>query len=339
MQTIPIIHCFDKNYVLPAAVCFHSLLENAKTPDTHYAIYVLGKGFSPSDISLLKNVVAKFPNASLEIKEPKSTAFDDFKFGNRNHFTSDLFNKLTIPSTFPEFDKVVVADVDVIYEDDIAKVFNSLDTSESYLLAGVWDVCYATWHKKGLFPTGNITIKRYARKFTEEERNLLTIGAGLVVYNNKRLREENIEREWLDFLLKNKKRLTLPEQEAYNFVCHGKIKIMPLGYMSVAAFLPDFERMSDAELDANPAWSEMYSQRIQFHYASALKPWKYPDAPGAKLWFDVCIRAQLFDLWREWYGQFSKTFTDFSTAKKFFDVSLRIGQKVLRLTLLKRKKK
>lgn len=339
MRTIPIIHCFDKNYVLPAAACFHSLLEHAKTPDTHYAIYVLGKGFSPSDISLLESVVAKFPNASLEIKEPKPTAFDDFKFGKRNHFTSDLFNKLTIPSTFPEFDKVIVADVDVVYENDIAEVFNSLETDESYLLSGVWDVCYATWHGKGLFPTGNITIKRYARKFSEEERNLLTIGAGLVVYNNKRLREENIENQWLDFLSKNKNRLTLPEQEAYNIVCAGRIKTMPLGYMAVAAFLPVFEKMSDAELDANPAWKEMYTRRIQFHYASALKPWKYPDAPGAKLWFDECINAGLFDLWRKWYGEFSRPFTEFSTAKRFFDFSLRIGQKVLRLTLLKRKKK
>ena len=33
MEIIPVVHCFDNNYVLPAAVAFYSLLENA---DSNY---------------------------------------------------------------------------------------------------------------------------------------------------------------------------------------------------------------------------------------------------------------------------------------------------------------
>ncbi|QRZ21893.1 hypothetical protein H9L11_11915 [Vibrio sp. sp1] len=47
MQVIPIVHCFDNNYVIPAAVAFYSLLEKSDK-NYKYQIYVLHE-----DITLL----------------------------------------------------------------------------------------------------------------------------------------------------------------------------------------------------------------------------------------------------------------------------------------------
>lgn len=40
MPVIPIVHCFDNNYIIPAAVAFYSLLEKSNN-NYNYKIYVL----------------------------------------------------------------------------------------------------------------------------------------------------------------------------------------------------------------------------------------------------------------------------------------------------------
>ena len=329
MRTIPLIHCFDRNYVMPAAVCFQTLLENAKSKDTIYSLRVVGDLAEP-DEKFLRQIVEKFPNGEIAFRKPAALGLDDSALPAKSHFSLDLYNKLALPELFPEFDKAIVADVDVIYLDDIAKAFDFFDFDDDNLLGGVWDLGYAAYHKEALFPTGRPFIKKYSRNWTNEELDLLKIGAGFVVYNMSALRNGAYAKKWIDFAKKNSYRALLPEQEAYNIVCKEKIKLLPLRFMAVAEHYSRYTAMSEAEKTANPAWDEMFGEMVQLHYASKIKPWKYPSSPCADLWFAACARAGAIEAWRKFYATFSASMPEESLEKKVFE--MRMGRFHLKLS-------
>lgn len=333
MKIIPIIHCFDTNYVLPAAVCFQSLLEHANTANAQYALYVIGN-ITDRDQAKLKSIVTKFPNASLSFLQPQPLPIPSDVLPKSGHYSVDLYQKLAIPKLFPEYDKAIVADVDVVYQDDIAKVFDACPLDGKHLVSGVWDLGYAASHKQGLFPFGRPLIKKYNKLYSPTELDKLRIGAGLLVYDIKGLREGNWSLKWSKFAQTNAHRAILPEQEIINLTLEDKIRILPLGFMAIAEHATTYDQMTPKQRNDNPSWDEMYATPIQMHYASKIKPWKFPGCSRAELWFDACTRAGAIEIWRKWYAAFSSPMVTNSLAKRIF----RISAGRFDLTLLKKRK-
>lgn len=334
-MTLPLIHCFDHNYVLPAAVCFHSLLEHARRKDVSYVIEVLGSGLTQEDSELLETVVSRFPNARLNIRSlPSLSRFQD-GIRTRSHYSTELYRKLALPSLFEEYRTAVVADVDVIYEDDVASVLDELPRDDDWMVAGVWDLGYAAAHGCGLFPTGRPFIRGYARKYTQAEREALRIGAGLMVYNLDRLRKEGIQAKWESFALKNLKRAILPEQETINLTVPDRIRLLPMRYMAITQHLPQFGRMTTEDRRRNPAWDEMFAHIVQLHYASVTKPWSDPGSAGADRWFAACARAGLVETWRRWFAEYNRPAVEWRERRKIVDLSFRLFSRAYELSLTK----
>lgn len=329
MKIIPIIHCFDQNYVLPAAVCFQSLLEHADTANARYALHVVGD-IPESDQTLLRSIVGKFENASVDFIPPPPLPVDATVIPQKGHYSPDLYNKLAIPELFLQYEKVIVADVDVVYQDDIAKAFDAFPIDGKHLVAGVWDLGYAAYHRKGLFPTGRPLIRKYARVYTSEELDRLRIGAGLLVFDMKGLRDGGWTAEWKAFAKKNAYRAILPEQEVLNLTLGDAVKILPLNYMAIAEHAPLYDNMVAAVKNENSSWDEMYAHPVQMHYASKIKPWKYPGSARSELWFDACVRAGMIESWRRWYAAFSAPMVSYSMEKTLADCKM--GRFHIRLT-------
>lgn len=340
MTTIPIAHCFDHNYVLPAGVAFQSLLEHAQAPDTTYALHAVGSGLTNEDMDILSEVVARFPQATLTFHEPPKLPIPDSAIPRKAHFSKDLFYKFLVSDLLPDHDIALLADVDVVYRRDIANVYNALAPDEPFYLAGVQSPAYASWRNEGLYPNERRGSKKYFSLFSAEERDRMVLTAGLLVYNCSRIRADGIVRKWIDCATSNAHRLLLPEQDVFGLVC-GRSGVKPLswGLMADALASVRYGSMTPAERAANPTWDEMYASPLQIHYASPIKPWKFPDMPMAGLWFDACIRAGLFHRWREWYGKFAQPMEDWLRSKKLFSASFRIRGRELTFSLTKRKVK
>lgn len=334
---ITVIHCFDHNYVLPAAVAFRTMLEHALTEGAKYELIVMGSGLNEADRTLLNRVVSEFANASLTFAEPPENPLGAGAMKRGGHYSADLYYKLMLPELFPGIDRAIVADADVIYLDDIATVWRTSLEHPEALVSGVWDLGYAACHGCGLFPLGRPLIRGYARKYTPEELERLKIGAGIMVYDMKSLRAEGTAKRWIDFAVANAHRAILPEQEAINLVCPDRISLMPLSYMAIAEHLPRFMEMSAEERLANPAWAEMFAAPVQFHYASATKPWKNPGSAGAGLWFEACGRAGLLGNWCSWFADYSAPLERERDAKKL--LSADIGRFSLRLLKFAKERK
>ena len=90
---IPVMHCFDNNYVIPAAVSFYSMLENADAK-YEYKLYVLHSDITQQNRVKLTQVVQKFPNASIEFVNMSNKFNDiwqDLKFSG--HYSKEKITK------------------------------------------------------------------------------------------------------------------------------------------------------------------------------------------------------------------------------------------------------
>ena len=283
---IPIFHCFDHNYVIPAAVCFQTLLEHAKRPDTRYDIYVVGSDLTDEDKSLLTRIVQKFPQGTLTFLDPAPARdfINELKASGHwcAEYTADLFYKLSVPELLPNEDIVVLADVDVVYEDDIARSFDELKVTDDIYVAGGRDPAYSAWRGEGLFPNRPKMQRKYFKLYTQEERDRQFLAAGLLVFNCRKLREDGIVKKWREWALKNVHRLILPEQDIINQVCAPKLKALPWNHMAIA---PNFAKVPGS------CWDEMYTNVVQMHYASYKKPWKFADCAMSELWYAAADRA------------------------------------------------
>lgn len=123
-QIIPIMHCFNDDYVIPASVSFLSMLENAN-PSYFYKLFVLHTDISESHQKTLHSIVSRFDNASLEFIDIDHRFYDEFdKLKTKGHYTKEMFYKILAPQIFPHYNYIIITDVDVVFCGDIAEIYH-----------------------------------------------------------------------------------------------------------------------------------------------------------------------------------------------------------------------
>ena len=319
-EIIPVMHCFDNNYALPAAAAFYSLLENSNN-NYFYKLYVLNSDISLENQNKLQETIKNFDNASLEFINI-NTKFDDLflETFTKGHFTKDMFLKFIAPSVFMQYEKIIISDVDVIYLGDISKEFIDFNVNEDFYLAAV-----KTAIKK------NSRIEEYYQKydnyFSQEEKKKLLYGAGYLIFNLKKMREDNIEEKFIKTAKENAYRLMSPEQDVINLVCYPKIKNLPLSSM-VCNYIQDLYK-TEPEYNCDLFYTdkeikEALLHPIQFHYAQHRKPWNDISVEGFDKWIQYIIKTPFFNDW-------IKLNSPKYDSKNLFSCNFKIKNKVISL--------
>lgn len=286
-MTIPVIHCFDTNYVPAAAVAFLSLLEHAN-PAYEYRLIVLHTDITEEQQLRLKKIVHVFPHATLEFLNMEGRLSSEFgNLKNKGHFSKEMLYKLIIPDLFPRMDKAIVSDVDVLYRGDISTLlldFEEKGADKEFLLAGV---SYSQFDFKYGKEEPYLSFSRQYDVFGAQQRKILGkgIGAGLLVMNLGLMRRVNSTRAFLAFLSENEGKLVQPEQDVLNLCCYPHIKYLPPQDM-VCTYLwqwtTEEERLQIENLLNRP---------VQVHFATAVKPWNASDCLFIEEWYSYLIRT------------------------------------------------
>ena len=122
-QIIPIMHCFNDNYVIPASVSFLSMLENANS-SYFYKLFVLHTDISKAHQNALHSIVSRFDNAELEFVDMNDRFKELFdKIRTKGHYAKEMLYKLLAPEIFPNYEYIIITDVDVVFCGDIAEVY------------------------------------------------------------------------------------------------------------------------------------------------------------------------------------------------------------------------
>lgn len=276
-KIIPIMHCFDNNYVLPAGVAFYSLLENANK-DYYYKIYILHNNITLENQNKLKKNIENFNNSELifiNMEDRFSKEWEKLK--TKGHFSKEMFYKLFAPSIFKEYKKIIISDVDVIYRGDISEEYKNFDINEDYYYAGVSMI--ATSETKAYFE------KEYFN-YSEEEKEKLKYAAGYLIMNLEKCRKDNMEEKFLKCFYENYSRLKQAEQDILSLCCYPKIKKLKLNSLVCSYMYKDgvYDYLEENDEFLKQIEFAM-SNPIQLHYATQIKPWNDLTSIKAEEWF------------------------------------------------------
>lgn len=283
---IPIMHCFNDNYVIPASVSFLSMLENAN-PEYFYRLYVLHTDISKQNQSILNSIVSKFKNASLEFVDMNhkfENVFDRLKV--KGHYAKEVLYKLLATSIFPQYKQIIITDVDVFFSGDIAEIWGG-EQGDEYI-AGI-SYPNIKGNRLEIFMQ-----KTYEAEFSSDEMARLLIGGGLLVMNLKKMRDDDMEAKLVEYLEANVHRLKQAEQDVLNLVLYPKIKLLPIRAM-VCTYLYDIYETRANLSDIDKVWLKKATENpIQIHYAGAQKPWNTPTCTKSDIWFGCLTKTPFF---------------------------------------------
>ena len=184
-REIPIFFSTDDNYLPYLDVAIASLIENA-SKDYQYRLIVLNTGLSPDGVAKVKQnerpgFVIDFVDISKDVKKINS------RLKNVYHFSIVTYYRLFIASLFPQYDKIVYIDCDLVVLGDISELY-CVDLGENILAAAPEQ-----------FVRSTNEFRRYAEIALGVDPDKY-VNAGVLVINLKEFRNNQIEEKFIHLI-------------------------------------------------------------------------------------------------------------------------------------------
>ncbi|WQY65698.1 glycosyltransferase family 8 protein [Helicobacter pylori] len=325
-EIIPIVVAFDNNYCIPAGVSLYSMLAHAKRERERvklfYQIHCLVENLSAENIAKLEETIAPFsafssiefldisnnnaPKENQEIKKNQAVKSDHYQnidpiiankieelFTKLSDFSQKRFSKMIMcrfffASLFPQYEKMIMFDVDTLFVNDISESF--FIPLETHYFGAVREKDLIAMDRnsaKDLYELRQMHAKSIgvADAFPNlEEAQILFdnyFNNGFLALNLKLWREENLQNQLIAFFLLKNEKLLFNDQDALCFVCRGRILELPYSYNAHPSFLdtPSFPSIKEARM---------------LHFWGD-KPWKLLSVIGAKKWHEALIQTPFKD--------------------------------------------
>ena len=231
---IPVVFSTDHGYVMPTGVAIMSMLK--VSDDCEFDIRILhDDSVTETDKQTLNKIVSSAKPLSQISFVPMGSMFvGSYEPRGIKH---PAYYRLMIPWLFPDLDKVLYFDGDVIFIRSIKPLY------EFYLGNN-----YCSGLKR--FQYDGKTFGKYAKKIGVDPNGY--INSGVMSFNSKLIRDENLKEQ---FVFYSRKKLRYQDQDIINIVCKNRIASIPFGFNVTSSMdIPE---------------DEMYI----IHY-TGLKPWK-----------------------------------------------------------------
>ena len=131
-KIIPIFFAIDDGYIPFFAVALKSLIENS-SKENMYVIKVLYVNISEENQARIKkfeqeNVSIEFVNLNYYINKVKDQLY------TRDYYTQSTYFRLFIPELYPQYDKALYLDGDIVVLSDVANLYN-IDLGDNLVAA------------------------------------------------------------------------------------------------------------------------------------------------------------------------------------------------------------
>ena len=262
-KEIPIFFSTDDNYIPYLDVAIASLVANA-SKEYNYRIVVLNTGLKDENIVKVKlnerpGFVIDFIDISKQIENIKS------RFKNVYHFSIVTYYRLFIASLFPEYDKIVYLDCDLVVLGDISKLYHT-ELGENILGAVV-----------DHFVTTTAEFRLYAEKAIGVNPDTY-FNAGVLLINLEEFRKNDIENKFINLITEYDFDLLDPDQAYLNYLCYGKIQLLPNGWNKA------------------PAEIVCEGNKNIVHYNLYKKPWQYDDVIEGECFWEYAKKSPFYDV-------------------------------------------
>jgi lipopolysaccharide biosynthesis glycosyltransferase len=268
-KEIPIFFSIDDGYIPCLGVAIKSIQENAKD-EFNYHIYVLYTQMSEENINNIKtefakdNFIIEFYNIEENVKEKAET----LSVRLRDYYSNTIYYRLFIQNEFPQYDKALYIDSDIVLVDDIAKLYNR--ELGDHLLGVVRD---------GVVEYGPEILREYVKNFVcvpvEQYFN-----SGVLVMNLKEMRKAKIEERFLYLIDKYNIDTVAPDQDYLNVLCQGRTLMIPESWDKMPDFCGGYPDINDLHL---------------IHYNMFRKPWHYADVAYQEAFWKYAKQTSYYD--------------------------------------------
>jgi lipopolysaccharide biosynthesis glycosyltransferase len=241
-EIIPIFFAANPGYYQHLCVALVSLLENNK--NHQFSIYVLtddDQNAEKEKIIQLKNQYDHFDIQFKKISDSEVQCFHLSKYFP--HISIQTYYRILIPKIFPELNKAIYLDSDLIVEGDIQELWQI--NINNYYLAGV----------NQFNDEGTMLFKKSIGLNDED----IYINCGVLLMNLKLMRQDQIVEKLIENAIKLGSKVLVVDQDVINYTLHEKI------------------------LNINPRfnWTQEYSIKYRKYSATAIishfttlhKPW------------------------------------------------------------------
>ncbi len=275
-NVIPVFFSIDDSYAPFLSVALSSAIKNS-SPDNNYKAIILHENLSEEHKSRI-SALSK-DHFSIEFVEMKSgmESITD-RMSNRlrcDYFTLTIYFRLFIPAMFPQYDKGIYIDSDVVVVGDLAELFNT-DIGDN-LIGACADKSVVDVPPLAMYMEEAVGVDRHSY-----------INSGVLLMNLKELRNAEIDTNFLRLLNTYHFDCIAPDQDYLNALCNGRIY-----YLSEA-------------WDAMPTEDKPEVEDVKLiHYNLFSKPWCYDGIQyGDYFWDYAADNVYLQDI-REYKDNYS----------------------------------
>ncbi|MCD7738888.1 MAG: glycosyltransferase family 8 protein [Lachnospiraceae bacterium] len=250
MKEIPVFFTVDDDYVPYLDCALRSMMENA-SKEYHYKIIVLEQDVSEEHKALLAEAVKPpFEMIFMKMKDSYSWLTDREENWLRcDYFTLTIYFRLFIADMFPQYDKGIYLDSDIVVPGDISKLYE-VELGDR-LLAVCTDQAVTAVPELSHYAQEAIGVK-----------NTDYFNSGIMVMNLEKLREEKFADQFMRLLNTWHLDCIAPDQDYLNAICQGRVVML------------------DGEWDVMPPAGEnetLVKEPKLIHYNLFSKPWCYDD--------------------------------------------------------------
>ena len=261
-KVIPIVFSTDDHYIPFLDVALRSLIEHA-SKDYSYRIIILNTGLDRGNVEKVRQ--NECPGFAIDFVDiSKDLEFIKAKLKNVYHFSLVTYYRLFIASLFPQYQKIVYLDCDLVLNGDVSELYHT-ELGDNILAA-----CDEE------FVQNTPEFREYARLALGVDPDLY-INAGVLVMNLEAFRKNEIEQQFIKLISEYDFDLLDPDQAYLNYLCNGKILILPNGWNKEPMPLP------------------CKGKKNIIHYALYKKPWQYDDVMDGEYFWRYAEQSPFYE--------------------------------------------
>jgi lipopolysaccharide biosynthesis glycosyltransferase len=260
---VPIFFATDDNYAPYLAVALRSLIDNSSA-ERDYRIHILSTGISEYHESILlgmqtDNVSIGFVDVSEKMNSICS------RLHLRDYYTCATYYRFFIPAMFPEYDRGLYLDCDIVITRDVAELY-TCQLGSNLVGAIVEEVM-----------TDIEIFGRYSEVVLNIPRNRY-FNAGILVMNLKAMRKMNILGAFSELLSQYTYRVA-QDQDYLNVICRGRVK-----------YIDKTWNKTPMPCNCDPANIPAIA-----HYKINYKPWRYSDVIYGEVFWKYAALTPVYE--------------------------------------------
>ncbi len=276
-KEIPIFFTIDNSYAPYISVAIKSIIENA-SKDYNYKLIVLHQELNKENMEKISSLSKEgFEIKFVYMKDGLETITDRVENRLRcDYFTLTIYFRLFIPDMFPEYDKGIYIDSDVVVPGDISKLYNH--ELGSNLVGACADKSVVDVPELAKYMEEAVGVSRYEY-----------VNSGVLLMNLKEMREKEFTKKFLTLLNKYHFDCIAPDQDYLNAMCNGKILYL------------------DESWDAMPTeGKEPLSNPNLIHYNLFQKPWCYDNIQYEEYFWKYAKQTKYYEQIVEFKNNYSE---------------------------------